>query len=199
MKEENQDHKRPVLVIRIHDSFPWFVAIYFSPILAQIFQGFSERLNSAYLRVASPTALQTVVSCLLYTQNRCHRGSNASSPYFSSIAICLLLHLCRGRIQTVQFSRFFTSWLLCRGRVPVTRRKLLLRKDANCYQAWWFYEIHICLQGGTQTSTITLRSKQSSRNYVCHTAELGLLYMKSSSDSYYGFHSRKPATGSVAG
>uniref|UniRef100_A0A803VGW0 Sodium channel protein n=1 Tax=Ficedula albicollis TaxID=59894 RepID=A0A803VGW0_FICAL len=32
----------------------------------------------------------------VYTLNKCHQGSNASSPSFSSSAICLLLHLCRG-------------------------------------------------------------------------------------------------------
>lgn len=53
-----------ILSIRTHGSFSWFMIINFSPILAQIFQGFSERLNSACLRVVSLTALQTVVSCL---------------------------------------------------------------------------------------------------------------------------------------
>lgn len=33
---------------------------------------------------------------------------------------------------------------------------------------------------------------------VCHTAELGLLYTKTSSDSHYGFHIRKLAIGSFA-
>lgn len=98
VKEENQDQKRSVLVIRTHDSFPRVMVVYFSPILAQIFQDFSERLSSACLRVVGPAALQTVVSCLLYTRNRCHPGRNASPPYCSSTAICSLLRLCRGRI-----------------------------------------------------------------------------------------------------
>lgn len=81
--------------------------------------------------------------------------------------------------------------------MPVTRCKLLLRKGANCYQAWQFCEIHSCLQGGTQTSTITLQSKQPSCNNACHTAKLGLLYMKSSAGAPYGVQNL--GTGNSAG
>lgn len=132
-----------------HHLFPWFEAIYFSPILAPTVEGFSDRVNSAYLRAVSLTALLTVASCWLYARNRCCPGSKASSLLFSSTAICLPLPLCRGRMQTVRFSHSFTPWLLCTGRVPVTRCKLLPRKDANSYQAQQFCEIHSCLQGGT--------------------------------------------------
>lgn len=82
--EENQAHKRPLLVIRTHDASPRFVVIFFSPILARSFQGFSERLSSAYLSCQPDNSADCSLLFALHTEQVCLGAGSISAAWQSA-------------------------------------------------------------------------------------------------------------------